>query len=48
MSKELTKFVANDASNQALCHPLLSEHVFNDEDGLRTFLNVGWALINRE
>jgi hypothetical protein len=48
MSKELTKFVANDAFNQALCCPLLSEHAFNDKDGPRTFSNVGWALINRE
>ena len=47
MSAELTKFVANDAFNQALTHPILSEHVFNKKQGPKVFSTVGWALVQK-
>lgn len=48
MSPEMRTFVANDAFNQALAHPLLSEHVFNKEAGPDTFSKVGFALISQK
>ena len=47
MSDELTLFVANDAFNQALTHPLLSEHVFNKDSGPKVFSKVGWEIVNK-
>lgn len=47
MSDELTLFVANDAFNQALTHPLLSEHMFNKESGPEVFSKVGWGIVNK-
>ena len=45
MSSELTKFVANDAFNQALTHPLLSEHAWSA--GPDTFSKVGWEMVQK-
>ncbi len=45
MSAELTKFVANDAFNQALTHPILSENVWSK--GPLTFGKYGWELVQK-
>ncbi len=45
MSAELASFVANDAFNQALTHPLLSEHVW--QAGPETFSKVGWEMVTK-
>ena len=48
LSTPLTKFVANDAFNQALTNPLLSENVFNAKAGPKTFGTWGWHLVNED